>query len=106
MGDNGLYSNLYDPVFDAWWKARSSTRGGHIGEVALLPPKQAAQAAWRAALEATEVAPSAAPNTRMAAALWRELRRRQSNGLVPLRVDWIAVTKQRLNAAVAALRHA
>ena len=44
-------------------------------------------------------------NTQMAAALWRELKRRQSNGLVPLRVDWVAVTEKRLNAAVAALRH-
>ena len=46
-----------------------------------------------------------ATNTQMAAALWRELKRRQSNGLVPLRVDWVAVTERRLNAAVAALRH-
>ena len=44
-------------------------------------------------------------NTQMAAALWKELKRRQSNGLVPLRVDWVAVTQKRLNAAVAALCH-
>ena len=44
-------------------------------------------------------------NTQMASALWHELKRRQSNGLVPLRVDWVAVTEKRLNAAVAALRH-
>lgn len=44
-------------------------------------------------------------NKRMAAALWKELKRRQGNGAVPLRIDWIAVTEKRLNAAVAALRH-
>lgn len=37
----------------------------------------------------------------IASALWRDLKCRQSNGLVPLRVDWIAVTEKRLNAAVA-----
>ena len=50
------------------------------------------------------VQPTAA-NTQMATALWRELRRRRSNRLVPLRGDWVAVTEERLNAAVAALRH-
>jgi hypothetical protein len=50
--------------------------------------------------------PATANNKHMAEALWLELKRRQSNGRVPLRVDWVAVTEKRLNAAVAALRHA
>jgi hypothetical protein len=37
-------------------------------------------------------------------ALWRELKRRQGNGLVPQRKDWIAVTKERMEKAVKAVR--
>jgi len=32
--------------------------------------------------------------------LWTALRRRQGNGLVPLRKDWIAVTRERLAKAL------
>jgi len=49
-----------------------------------------------------EEAQPQADNTPMATALWKELKRRQGNGLVPLRVNWVAVTQKRLNAAVAA----
>ena len=60
--------------------------------------------AWNAATKAAEER-FTSTNTQLTSALWHELKRRQSNGLVPLRVDWVAVTEKRLNAAVAALRH-
>ena len=47
-----------------------------------------------------------APNSQMATALWKELNRRDRiSHRMPEKTNWVPVTKQRLNTAVAALRH-
>jgi hypothetical protein len=43
-------------------------------------------------------------NTGYQAAVWKELKRRQG-GPLPLKQDWIYVTKARLNAALKAAQH-
>lgn len=43
-------------------------------------------------------------NTGYAAALWKELRRR-NGGKFPAKQDWVVVTKERLSAALKAARH-
>lgn len=46
-----------------------------------------------------EAEPSASDNTDYVTALWKELHKCNS-GLVPLKTDWVPVTKRRLNSAM------
>lgn len=50
------------------------------------------------------VAQNTSTNIGYAAALWKELRRR-NGGRFPAKQDWVAVTKERLNAALKAAQH-
>ena len=55
-------------------------------------------------LKSAVAARSASANSDCAAALWKELRRR-NGGRFPAKQNWVAVTEERLNAALKAAQH-